>query len=105
MNETGPRLSRKSRYAIPESDPINMFCGLPVMVAALPMFEAVARANKYGTAGLERRLHTCKINGAMKRHTTSLTRKADKIPLVKMTLGNKCRGATWSITRLVIHSK
>ena len=36
----------KSRYEIPDSDPISMFCGLPVIVATLPMFEAVATATR-----------------------------------------------------------
>ena len=29
---------------MPESEPISMFCGLPVIVATLPMFDAVATA-------------------------------------------------------------
>ena len=29
--------------------PIRMFCGLPVIVAALPILAAIATANRYGT--------------------------------------------------------
>ena len=31
---------------MPDSEPISMFCGLPVIVAALPMFDAVATATR-----------------------------------------------------------
>src|SRR5437588_300922 len=46
MSATGAKCSRKSRYLIPEKEPISMFCGLPVMVATLPIFEAVATASR-----------------------------------------------------------
>src|SRR5438874_12478913 len=46
ISATGPRCQRKSRYLIPENDPISMFCGLPVIVATLPMFDAVATASR-----------------------------------------------------------
>ena len=38
----------KSRYEIPDNEPISMFCGFPVIVATLPMFDAVATAMTYG---------------------------------------------------------
>src|SRR5207237_9034728 len=46
ISATGPRCQRKSRYLIPENDPISMFCGLPVIVATLPIFDAVATASR-----------------------------------------------------------
>jgi hypothetical protein len=36
----------KLRYEIPDNEPISMFCGLPVIVATLPVFEAVATATR-----------------------------------------------------------
>ena len=44
MTATGANVPRKLTYGIAESDPINMFCGLPVIVAVLPMFDEVATA-------------------------------------------------------------
>ncbi len=46
MTAIGPRCARKSRYPIPEDEPMSMFCGLPVMVATEPMFAAVASASR-----------------------------------------------------------
>jgi hypothetical protein len=41
---TGASCRRNVRYGIPEKLPTSMFCGLPVSVATLPTFEAVASA-------------------------------------------------------------
>ena len=72
-----------------DSDPISMFCGLPVIVATLPMFDAVATAIRYGTGGSWRSRAMCRTNGVIVRHTMSLTRNADSSPLVKMTVGSR----------------
>src|SRR5438445_12637504 len=45
IRATRPRCQRKSRYLIPEDDPISMFCGLRVIVPTLPILDAVATAN------------------------------------------------------------
>jgi hypothetical protein len=66
-----------------------MFCGLPVMVATLPTFDAVATATRYGTGGRPRRRAMCNTNGVMTRHTMSFTRNADNKPQVKTTVGSR----------------
>src|SRR5713101_8501764 len=45
---TGPRCQRKSRYPMPEKDPTTMFCGFPVIVATLPMFESRGYGQEVG---------------------------------------------------------
>jgi hypothetical protein len=72
-----------------DSDPISMFCGLPVIVATLPMFDAVATAMTYGTAGTLSRCAICTTNGVMTRQTMSLTRNAESTPVVKITVGSR----------------
>ncbi len=48
------------------------------------------------------RLQISSSSGAMNRQTTSLTRNADRIPLVKMTPGSSCCGFRCSMTSRVI---
>jgi hypothetical protein len=79
----------KSRYEIADRDPISMFCGLPVTVATLPIFDAVATATRYGMGGSSRRRAMCNTNGVMTRHTMSFTRNAESKPQVKMTVGSR----------------
>ena len=79
----------KSTYEIRESEPINMLGGLPVIVAALPMFDAVATAIAYGMEGRPSRRVIRRTNGVIIRHTMSFTRNAESNPLVKITVGNK----------------
>ena len=74
---------------MPDSEPISMFCGLPVIVAALPIFDAVATAITYGTGGSLSRRAMCTTNGVITRQTMSLTRNAESSPLVKMTVGSR----------------
>ena len=78
-----------STYGIPDSEPISMFCGLPVIVAVLPMFDAVATATTYGIGGSPRRRAMRSASGVITRHTMSFTRNAEKRPLVKITVGNR----------------
>ena len=57
-----------------------MFCGLPVMVAALPIFDAVATASRYGT-GFRRNVSVIsRTSGVSTRHIVSLTKKAENNP-------------------------
>src|SRR6478609_1574060 len=51
---TGPSTVVNCRNEIRDRLPISMFCGLPVIVATLPMFEPVASASSTGS-GLRRR--------------------------------------------------
>ena len=66
-----------------------MFCGLPVIVATLPMFDAVATASRYGTGASPSRRAMCRTNGVITRHTMSLTRNAESTPQVKTTVGSR----------------
>src|SRR5205085_10766269 len=90
---------------MPEKDPISMFCGLPVMVATLPMFELVATASKYGSGGKFIRLVMLSKKGTMTRHTMSFTKNAERIPQVKITAGKRyCAGSLFKKTS-ALHSK
>src|SRR5664279_141948 len=51
------------------------------------------------------RLQMPRTSGAMNKQTTSFTRNAERIPLVKITPGSNWRGARWSMTRLPTQSK
>src|SRR5215472_18737764 len=88
-----------------EYEPISMFCGFPVIVATLPMFEAVATANRNGKAGNCNRRVSFNTNGTMTRQTMSLTKKADKSPDVKITAGRNHFGGRCLRTAWVVHSK
>jgi hypothetical protein len=89
-----------------ESAPTIMFCGLPVIVAALPTFEAIATASRYGT-GLRRSERVTSITiGVITRHTASLTRNAEKAAAVIATVASRMKGE-WACnsTHLVISRK
>lgn len=43
---TGARAAANVVYGMRETAPTIMFCGLPVMVAALPTLEAIATARR-----------------------------------------------------------
>src|SRR5437868_2043573 len=86
---TGARWAMKSRYGIRENEPMSMFCGLPVMLATLPIFEAVATARRYGSGLMPIRRVSASTIGTMTRQMMSLTKNADSTPLVKMTVGNR----------------
>ncbi len=57
-----------------------MFCGLPVIVAALPMFDAVASASRYGSGRCRRAHATSSTIGVNTRQIVSLTKSADSTP-------------------------
>ena len=82
-----------------------MFCGFPVIVATLPMFEAVATARRYGTGGRLICRVAASTNGTITRQMTSFTKNAERTPLVKTTVGRRCRGSRRVTTRWVIHAK
>src|SRR4051794_41955411 len=88
---------------MPEKDPISMFCGLPVMVATLPMFELVATASKYGSGGRFIRLVMLSTKGTMTRHTMSFTKNAERIPQVKITAGKRDCGGSPFMTTFPVH--
>ncbi len=57
-----------------------MFCGLPVMVAALPMLLAVARPSSSGMGSTSAISAASIIRGVSARHTTSLMKNAARRP-------------------------
>ena len=63
-----------------EKLPIIMFCGLPVMVATLPILAAMATASRYGTGLRRSRPVISSTSGVSTRHMVSLTKKAEKTP-------------------------
>jgi len=88
-----------------ENEPINMFWGFPVMLATLPIFEAVATASRYGS-GLNPNLRVIfKTNGTITRHTMSFTKSAESTPEVKTTAGNSRDGFKLRSTISAFHSK
>src|SRR5215467_16082083 len=88
-----------------ENDPINIFWGFPVMVATLPIFEAMATASRYGT-GLSLNLRVIlRTNGTITRHTISFTKKAESNPDVKITPGSSRDDCTLRSTVSASHSK
>ena len=74
----------KSRYGIRENEPMSMFCGLPVMLATLPIFEAVATARRYGSGLMPIRRVSASTIGTMTRQMMSLTKNADSTPLAQL---------------------
>ena len=90
---------------MPENDPISMFCGFPVIVATLPIFDAVATANRYGK-GSSRSLRR---DAQHKRHHHEahniVHEKCGKHPEVKTTAGNSCDGFSRRSTISAFHSK
>jgi len=90
---------------MPENEPISMFCGLPVMVATLPMFDAVATARRYGSGFTPMRRVAVRTKGTMTRQMMSLTKNAESTPLVTITVGSRWRGLSRVTTRWVIQSK
>src|SRR5712664_3797154 len=77
---------------MPEKLPTSMFCGLPVSVATLPTFAAVARAIRYGTGGRWSRRVTASTRGASTRQTTSFTKKAESTPAAPVTAPSRASG-------------
>jgi hypothetical protein len=69
-----------------------MFCGFPVKVATLPTFAAVTSAIRYGTGGSASWRVASSTTGARTRHTTSLTKKADRTPEATTTVPSSIRG-------------
>ena len=57
-----------------------MFCGLPVMVATLPMLLPVASAIRSGAASISRMRATSMSGAASDRQTTSLMKNAASTP-------------------------
>ena len=78
--ETGPSAAAKVAYGIWERPPIMMFCGLPVIVAADPTFEAMATARRYGTGRRPSAIVSSNTSGVRTRQIASLTRKAENTP-------------------------
>ena len=60
-----------------ESEAMRMFCGFPVGVATLPMFDDVASARRYGFGSRFTESHTRRTSGVSAMHTTSLIKSAE----------------------------
>jgi len=79
-----------STKLIPELIPINMFWGLPMIVAALPMFAEVARAISRGIGFMLEARAILTTTGVMKTQIVSFTnsaeRKADDRMRIKRSL-------------------
>ena len=65
---------------MPEKLPIIMFCGLPVIVATLPIFAAMATARRYGIGFRRSRRVISSTSGVSTRHMVSFTKNAEKKP-------------------------
>ena len=92
MRATGVRWRANSRYDIRDMVPISMFCGLPVIVATLPMLEPVATPRSSGTGErLVKRAASMTI-GANTRQMVSLTKSADRMPAANTTATSSADG-------------
>jgi hypothetical protein len=69
---------------------MNMFCGLPIKVAADPTFDAQASPSRNGIGVSCRRAQTSMSIGAMARHTMSLASTADSAPAARITDDRSC---------------
>ena len=69
-----------------------MFCGLPVIVATEPIFEAVARPTRYGIGGRFRRWQRWSTSGVNATQTTSLTRNAERTPEMAIVTARRLSG-------------
>ncbi len=69
-----------------------MFCGLPVIVATEPMFEAVARPTRYGIGGRFSRWQRWSTSGVNATQTTSLTRNAESTPERTIVTASRVNG-------------
>jgi hypothetical protein len=74
------------------TEPINMFCGLPIKVAAEPMLAAQAKAKANGTGLSPRCQHTRTTTGVMAKQITSLENTADKAPATPIKTASKAAG-------------
>src|SRR6266436_3748379 len=77
---------------MPEKLPMSMFCGFPVKVATLPTFAAVTSATRYGTGGSASCRVASSTTGARTRHTTSLTKNAERTPEATTTVASSASG-------------
>ena len=103
---TGVSAAANCVYGICEKLPIMMFCGLPVMVAVEPTFEAIASASRYGAG---RRLSASvrsSTSGDSTRQIASLTRNAENTPATVTTATSSSSGR-WArrITQTVATAK
>ena len=69
-----------------------MFCGLPVIVAVEPTFDAIATASRYGSGLRPIARDSSSTSGASIRQMASFTRKAEKMPEVATTAHSRIKG-------------
>jgi len=81
-----------------------MFCGLPVIVATLPMFDAVATANRYGMGLRLTPTMISSTSGVITKQIVSFTKKAESVPDASTMATSSVKGrrtcvAIQSVTR------
>ena len=77
---------------MPDRLPTSMFCGLPVIVATLPMLDPMATASSNGSGDSPRSAATSSTMGVNIRHTVSLTNIADSTPAATVMATTSARG-------------
>src|SRR5262249_21410921 len=92
MSATGASAAENCRNVRPDTDPISMFCGLPVTVAALPMLDAVASARRYGSGRCRRASATSMTTGVNTRQIVSWRKSADSPPVTKTSASSTITG-------------
>src|ERR1700758_5247399 len=85
MRLIGNILDRNVINVIWERTPMNIFCGFPVTVETLPIFDAVATAMRNGIGFTLIDLVAERIMGVKRRQIVSLTKRAERIPLENIT--------------------
>ena len=71
-----------------------MFCGLPISMAAEPMFAAQASASRNGTGSSLRSRQASISTGATARQTMSLLNTADSAATTTMTVASNAGAPT-----------
>ena len=83
-----------------------MFCGLPVIVAVEPTFDAIATASRYGTGLRPRPSVSSSTSGAITRQIASFTRKAENTPdTATMAASSSSGRCTRRITQALTSAK
>ena len=103
---TGARAAANCGYGICEKLPIIIFCGLPVIVAVEPTFDAIATASRYGTGLRFWPKVSSSTNGAITRQIASFTRNAENVPeTATMAASNSNGRCTRRATQALTNAK
>jgi hypothetical protein len=86
--------------------PISIFCGLPVMVMALPIFDESISAIRKGIGLIFSERHMPIITGVKSNTTASFTRNALAIPVIIVSTSSSLKGVSATArVRVAIHPK